>query len=156
MGKRPVQGRGPEYELIRQFSTWDRALYGQRGTCSDGVDVLLFKQDDAGRLLAWRFEVKSSKSDCQSLKDTERMYGQYLAYLAVLRNYRVMTFYAFRCKSTKQRGKDEADKWRLFRVDRLPKSRNGTPKLTLKCRAGWSVKEFYEKVIRGEMRMQGR
>ena len=149
----PIKANKFESELIAQFQMLDQMLFGQRGTHSDGVDVLLFRPSPRAGLqpaglppdlLAWRFEVKSSKAETQSLKDTAKMWEQYQGYLRILKEFGIQTYYAFRCKSTKVRGEDVAAKWRIWAVDKLPRGRNGVPHLTLKTDKGWTIAKFYE------------
>ena len=133
-----------EREIIRLFEDIDPLLYGQRGTHSDGVDVLLCKAYPCGTEV-WRLEVKSARGATQSLKDTAHMWAQYQGYLEILRKYGISTYYAFRSKVRAGKG----EKWRLFSVDDLPRARTGAPKLAVEARTGWTIRGFYDGVIVG-------
>ena len=147
-----------ERELVQIISNKHKKLYGQRGTHSDGIDVLFFIGTDQENLTySIRCEVKTTIDTVRYFN--KKLQDQYENYMDTLRNYRVMTFYCFRTLSKKKQiekknrkgeivnsiefrdGKPE-DKWRIFRVDEVPQNNRGTPYLDFFNKDGKTVDQF--------------
>lgn len=149
-----------ERELVQIISRKHNKLYGQRGTHSDGIDVLFFIGTDQLNLTySIRCEVKTAIGVVRYFN--KKLQEQYENYLKTLRNYKVMTFYCFRTLSKKKKlekknrkgeilssidlrdGKPE-DKWRIFRVDEVPLNNRGTPYLDFFHEDGKTIDQFLE------------
>lgn len=147
-----------ERELIQIISDKQKRLYGQRGTHSDGIDVLFFiGSPNQEWTYSIRCEVKTGIEPIRYFN--KKLQEQYNNYMETLRNYRVMTFYCFRTLSKKKniekknrkgevlksidfRDGYPEDKWRIFRVDEVPQNNRGTPYLDFFHENGMNIERF--------------
>jgi hypothetical protein len=132
--------RSDEYErefIHEALAVLPKGWLGQRGTHTEGVDVLLFKNLDGNRCISVRVEVKTFNGVSFSLSRTKEHMEQYSEYLGIKRKYRIMTYYAFRTKG-------QNNEWKVFPINKIPKTRNGMPKLDI--RKGMTLKEFAEAI----------
>lgn len=155
-----------ERELIQIISDKHRRLYGQRGTHSDGIDVLFFiGSSNQEWTYSIRCEVKTALNT--PLYFSQKLLLQYKRYMEILQNYRVMTFYCFRTMTkkkviTQKNRKGEIinsielrdgypeDKWRIFKVDEVPQNNRGTPFLDFFHKDGMTIEKFisrFEKLM---------
>jgi hypothetical protein len=147
-----------ERELVQIISNKHNKLYGQRGTHSDGIDVLFFiGTEQLNVTYSIRCEVKTTIETVRYFNT--KLQEQYENYMKILRDYRVMTFYCFRTLSKKKTiekknrkgeilssiefrdGRPE-DKWRIFRVDEVPLNNRGTPYLDFFHDNGKTIDQF--------------
>jgi hypothetical protein len=133
-----------ERELIQIVQSKRPDFYGQRGTHSQGIDVLFFKPSGIdGFAHCIRAEVKTSNS--HKIMFPSKVREQYARYMDIWDERRIITFYFYRLLTSKtfykykinrnetevkifREGKKE-DKWRVFRIDELPQTRKETPYL---------------------------
>lgn len=149
-----------ERELVQIIGKKQNKIYGQRGTHSDGIDVLLFFGTEQMNLTySIRCEVKTAIGTVRYFN--KKLQEQYENYLKTLRDYKVMTFYCFRTLNKKKTlekknrkgeilnkiefhdGKTE-DKWRIFRVDEVPQNNRGTPYLDFFHEDGKTIEQFLD------------
>ena len=147
-----------ERELLHIISNKEKRLYGQRGTHTDGVDVLFFiGSPNENWTYSIRCEVKTGIGTVRYFD--KKIQIQYENYLKTLKEYRVMTFYCFRTLIKKKvleqmnrkgeilkrfefhDGRPE-DKWRVFRVDEVPLNNRGKPYLDFFHNHGMTIEEF--------------
>ena len=110
-----------EREFIKIVMDNDDKIYGQRGTHTDGVDIILFKKDRA-----WLVEVKTSESTKRYF--TPKMLEQYGRYIDLYNKYNISVWYAFRVIDNRKI--DKMDKWTMYHVTSLPRNRNNKVYLT--------------------------
>ncbi|UCH88474.1 MAG: hypothetical protein JSV49_09470 [Thermoplasmata archaeon] len=148
-----------ERELIQIIESKTN-FFGQRGTHSQGIDVLLFKTSGLdGYSFCVRGEVKTSGS--HKINMSGKVHEQYDRYLEVWKDRRVMTFYFYRLLTSKQyyphksnnnsefevtkfRQGHKEDKWLVFRIDQLPKNRNGKPYLDFFDQTAMTMDDFID------------
>lgn len=149
-----------ERELVQIISNKHKRLYGQRGTHTDGIDVLFFIGTDQLNLTySIRCEVKTTIDTVRYFD--KKLLEQYNNYMRLLHEYKVMTFYCFRTLIKKKviekknrkgevlhkielrDGKPE-DKWRIFRVDEVPQNNRGTPYLDFFHEDGKTIDQFID------------
>jgi hypothetical protein len=149
-----------ERELIQIVSDKTKRIYAQRGTHSDGVDVLLFIGSDQ---LNWTYSIRCEvKTGIEPVRYfNPKLMVQYNNYLKILHEFKVMTFYCFRTLSKKKnlekknrkgevlktiefRDGHPEDKWRVFKVDEVPQNNRGKPYLDFFGDDGKTVDEFLE------------
>ncbi len=147
-----------ERELVQIISNKEKRLYGQRGTHSDGVDVLFFiGSPNENWAYSIRCEVKTGINPIRYFND--KLQEQYNNYMKTLHEYRVMTFYCFRTLTKKKalekknrkgeilkkiefhEGKPE-EKWRIFRVDEIPLNNRKKPYLDFFHKDGKTIEQF--------------
>lgn len=147
-----------EREFVQIISEKEKRIYGQRGTHSDGIDVLLFIGNPQNP--HWTYSIRC---EIKTTIDTVRYFNkklieQYENYMNLKRDLHVLTFYCFRTltkkkKIEKKRRKGEIkiiefhdgapkEKWRIFRVDEVPLNNRGTPYLDFFHEDGKTVDEF--------------
>jgi len=118
---------------------------GQRGTHTDGIDVILYRSAGARNwCMAVRCEVKTSVNPTRHFSRDIKLQKQHDLYVDLLKRHNIMTFYCFRLLTKKKvlekkdrKGnvihsaslEDAEDKWRIFRVDRLPHTPEDIPML---------------------------
>ena len=147
-----------ERELVQIISNKEIKLYGQRGTHSDGIDVLFFiGYANENWTYSIRCEVKTTVDTVRYFN--KKLQEQYNNYIVTKRNYKVMTFYCFRTLSkkkviTRKNRKGEIiqsiefhegnpeEKWRIFKVDEVPQNNRGTPYLDFFHKNGMTIDEF--------------
>jgi hypothetical protein len=155
-----------ERELVQIITKKEKRLYGQRGTHSDGVDVLFFiGETNQNWAYSIRCEVKTTVDTVRYFN--KKLQEQYNNYRNTLRNYRVITFYCFRTLTKKKvieqknkRGEVlntiafregfPEDKWRIFSVDEIPLNNRGTPYLDFFHEDGKTIEQFlrlFEKLM---------
>ena len=84
-----------ERELVQIIKDKEKRLYGQRGTHTDGVDVLFFiGSPNENWTYSIRCEVKTGIKTVRYFN--KKLQEQYENYMKTLHEYRVMTFYCFR------------------------------------------------------------
>ena len=147
-----------ERELVQIISNREKRLYGQRGTHSDGLDVLFFiGSDNVNWTYSIRCEVKTTVETVRYFN--KKLQEQYENYKETLREYRVMTFYCFRTLSKKKkiekknrkgevlnsiefRDGHPEDKWRIFKVVEVSQNNRGTPYLDFFHENGKTIDQF--------------
>jgi hypothetical protein len=147
-----------ERELVQIIGKKENKIYGQRGTHSDGIDVLLFfGSPQINCNYSIRCEVKTSIDPVRYFN--KKLQEQYENYMEVKRKYNVITFYCFRTLSKKKslelknrkgevlkkiefHGGTPEDKWRIFKVDEVPLNNRGKPFLDFFHENGMTVEEF--------------
>jgi hypothetical protein len=147
-----------ERELVHIISNKHQKLYGQRGTHSDGIDVLFFiGTEQLNVTYSIRCEVKTTIETVRYFNP--KLKEQYNNYMKTLQDYRVMTFYCFRTLSKKKtiekknrkgeilnsiefRDGHPEDKWRIYRVDEVPQNNRGTPYLDFFHENGKTIDQF--------------
>jgi hypothetical protein len=149
-----------ERELI-QIVEERSDYFGQRGTHSQGIDVLFFKGSGLDfKSFCIMGEVKTSGS--HKINITGKVKEQYERYMNLWNNHRVLTYYFFRLLTSKQyyqyksmhkelevnifRQGFREDKWRVFRIDELPLNRNNNPFLDFFNSNGMKLDEFLEMI----------
>lgn len=147
-----------ERELVQIISNYEKLYYAQRGTHTDGIDVLFFIGSPNE---SWTYSIRC---EVKTTVDTVRYFNtklkeQYENYLKTLREYRVMTFYCFRTLDKKKtiekknrkgeilrsiefRDGHPEDKWRIFKVDEVPQNNRGTPYLDFFHENGMTIEDF--------------
>ena len=148
-----------EREFVNIIMEKEHMIYGQRGTHSDGIDVLLFIGTPANP--HWTYSIRC---EIKTTIDTVRYFNgklkdQYNNYMDIKRKYNVLTYYCFRTLSKKKRiektnrrgevlksiefrdGHPE-DKWRVFKVDEVPQNNRGKPYLDFFHDDGLTIDEF--------------
>jgi hypothetical protein len=147
-----------ERELVQIISDRQSKIYGQRGTHSDGIDVLFFiGSPNENWTYSIRCEVKTTIETVRYFN--KKLQEQYNNYMNTLHDYRVMTFYCFRTLSKKKKiekknrkgevlssidfhdGHPE-DKWRIFKVDEVPQNNRYTPYLDFFHENGMTIEQF--------------
>lgn len=148
-----------EREFVQIIKEKENRIYGQRGTHSDGVDVLLFIGNPEN--IHWTYSIRCEiKTTIDTVRYfSEKLRDQYENYLEIKRNYNVLTYYCFRTLSKKKKiekkkkkDKDQKpiefrdghpeDKWRVFKVDEIPQNNRGTPYLDFFSEDGKTIDEF--------------
>lgn len=147
-----------ERELIQIIS--DRSdFFGQRGTHSQGIDVLFFKT--TGLIYTskcFRGEVKTSRTP--KMFFSTKVKEQYQRYKTIWEEQRIMTIYFFRLLTSTRNYKyknenkelevkifrSKEDKWRVFRIDQLPMTRNGQPYLKFFHRNAMEIDKFINEI----------
>ncbi len=147
-----------ERELVQIISDKHKRLYGQRGTHTDGIDVLFFiGSANENWTYSIRCEVKTGINTTRYF--SKKLLVQYQNYMRLLREYKVMTFYCFRTltkkktiekknrkgevlKSIEFRDGRPEDKWRIFSVDYVPQNNKGTPYLDFYHENGMTIERF--------------
>ena len=147
-----------ERELIQIISE-KTDYFGQRGTHSQGIDVLFFKTSGLiYKSHSFRCEVKTSKSE--KIFFSEKLREQYNRYMDIWINHRIMTIYFFRLLTNtrnyqyKNENKEpdvvifrkNEDKWRVFRIDQLPRTRTDQPLLYFFHNNGMTIEKFLEEL----------
>ena len=90
-----------ERELVQIIIDKEKRLYGQRGTHSDGIDVLFFTgSPNENWTRSIRCEVKTGIKTVRYFN--KKLQEQYENYKETLHKYRVMTFYCFRTLNKKK------------------------------------------------------
>lgn len=148
-----------ERELIHVIEAKRDDFFGQRGTHSQGIDVLFFKpsgiQDYS---FCIRGEVKTSNS--HKIQFSQKLLEQYNKYMKLWSERRIKTFYFFRLLTSKQqyqykdnskelrvkifRAGRKEDKWHAISIDKLPLNRNGRPFLNFFDENALSIEDFLE------------
>lgn len=149
-----------ERELVQIISDKEKRLYGQRGTHSDGIDVLFF----TGAInINWTYSIRCEvKTTIDIVRYfNKKLQEQYENYLEIKRAYGVMTFYCFRTLNKKKtiekknrkgevlssiefRDGHPEDKWRIFKVDEVPLNNRGTPYLDFFHENGMTIEQFLD------------
>jgi hypothetical protein len=133
-------------------------IYGQRGTHSDGLDVILFIGTPANPHWTYciRCEIKTTIETVRYFN--KKLQEQYNNYIDVKNNFKVLTYYCFRTLSKKKkiekknrkgevktiefRDGHPEDKWRVFKVDEVPHNVHNTPYLDFFSEDGKTIDEF--------------
>jgi hypothetical protein len=155
-----------EREFVNIIKDIEPRIYGQRGTHSDGIDVLLFiGSDQVNWTYSIRCEIKTGIEPVRYFNP--KLQEQYNNYFKILHEFRVMTFYCFRTLSKKKnlektnrkgevlksfefRDGHPEDKWRVFKVDEVPQNNRGKPYLDFFHDDGMTIDDFlklFEKLI---------
>lgn len=151
-----------ERELVI-IITEKTGFFGQRGTHTDGVDVMFFKalENSVNWAKAIRCEIKTTIDTKRWFTRDPKMMKQYFAYREILEKHGIMTFYFFRTldkhktielknrkkevlKSIEFRDGHLEDKWRVFRVNDLPMTKDFTPYLDFFDDKAMTIDEFLE------------
>lgn len=149
-----------ERELV-QIITDKSGFFGQRGTHTDGVDVMFFKaiEDSPNWSKAVRCEIKTTVETKRRFSRDKKLLKQYYMYRETLEKYGIMTFYFLRTldkhrKLEQKNRKKEVlttiefrdgyleDKWRVFKVDELPKTKDGAAYLDFFDPNAMTIDEF--------------
>jgi hypothetical protein len=148
-----------EREFVQIIKRKEPRIYGQRGTHSDGLDVLLFIGTPANPHWTYsiRCEIKTTIATVRYFNG--KLMDQYNNYLEVLHKLDVITYYCFRTLSKKKtiekknrkgevlksiefRDGHPEDKWRVFKVDEVPQNNRETPYLDFFDENGKTIDEF--------------
>ncbi len=151
-----------ERELVL-IITGKKDYFGQRGTHTDGIDVMFFKAID--RSNSWskavRCEIKTTIDTKRRFSRDQKLMKQYFMYREILEKYGIMTFYFLRTLDKhkkiefKNRKKEVLktiefrdgyleDKWRVFKVDELPRTKEGSPYLDFFDPNAMTIDDFLE------------
>ena len=152
-----------EREFVNIIRGKESRIYGQRGTHTDGVDVMFFKamKNSENWAQAIRCEIKTTIDTKRWFTRDPKMMKQYFTYREILEKHGIMTFYFFRTldrhksielknrkhevlKSIEFRDGHLEDKWRVFRVDDLPMTKDFTPYLDFFDDKAMTIDEFIE------------
>lgn len=147
-----------ERELIQIIESKSN-FFGQRGTHSLGCDVLFLRSSglDTYMFCFWG-EVKSSKS--HKINFSAKLREQYDNYINLWNDRKIITYYFFRIITSKTfyeykdsnkeiavkklRHGHKEDKWRVFRITDVPKTRNNNPYLDFFNEKAMTIDEFLE------------
>jgi hypothetical protein len=148
-----------EREFVKIIISKEPRIYGQRGTHSDGLDVLLFIGTPAN--VHWTYSIRCEiKTTIETIRYfNKKLVEQHENYMNVRRDFNVQTYYCFRTLSKKKtiekknrkgevlksiefRDGHPEDKWRVFKVDEVPRNVHGTPYLDFFHEDGKTIDEF--------------
>ena len=91
-----------ERELVQIIEEKEKRIYGQRGTHSDGLDVLLFigSPQNPHWTYSIRCEIKTSIDTIRYFN--KKLIEQYENYLKIIKDHHVLTYYCFRTLNKKK------------------------------------------------------
>jgi hypothetical protein len=162
MGSRSAIAKRDSFEReLVQIITEKTGFFGQRGTHTDGVDVMFFKAMENSDIWtqAIRCEIKTTVETKRWFTRDQKMMKQYFTYREILEKYGIMTFYFFRTldrhksielknrkkeviKAIEFRDGHIEDKWRVFKVNDLPMTKDFSPYLDFFDEKAMTIDEF--------------